>query len=149
MERIWDTFGYVICERGCDSCCSWCPEIRENAWHQWSVTGNFSIFMQSFLTRASIKTLEIPHSCTQVIGPVPHSLGMVYVVLSYLQLRSKSNNGHNDWISWSSANWLLIFWRIEWRSMKFSFFSFIVIHVIMKNVWDICNIIDTHITIMC
>ncbi len=27
---------------------------------------NFSIFMQSFLTRTSIKTLKIPHLCTQV-----------------------------------------------------------------------------------
>ena len=32
----------------------------------WFSPINFSIFMQSFLTRASIKTVEIPHSCTQV-----------------------------------------------------------------------------------
>ncbi len=57
--------------------CPYIGTLHENTHNKWteSCSGcsarfspiNFSIFMQSFLTRASIKTLEIPHSCTQVI----------------------------------------------------------------------------------
>ncbi len=54
----------------------------------WPVRGhNLSIFMQSFLTRASIKTLEIHHSCTQVIR--------IYTT-QYLNMNSTAANGHGS-----------------------------------------------------